>query len=81
MRFLKKVSLGQQLSCVANLTADRGRLWESRAELRDEPGTIYARATCKQVPMSVADMRAAAADFLCDEHTIAARELFPDLIA
>jgi acyl-coenzyme A thioesterase PaaI-like protein len=80
VRFLKKVGLGEQLSCVANLTADRGRLWESRAELRGETGTVYARATCKQVPMSIADMRIAAEDFLCDEHTIAARELFPDLI-
>lgn len=81
VRFLKKASLGQQLSCVANLTADRGRLWESRAELRDVTGVVYVRATCKQVPMSVADMRVAAADFLCDEHTMAARELFPDLTA
>ena len=80
VRFLKKTGLGQRLLCVAHLTADHGRLWESRAELRDEPGTVYARATCKQVPISVADMRAAAEDFLCDEHTIAARELFPDLI-
>ncbi|MGD0016006.1 MAG: PaaI family thioesterase [Verrucomicrobiia bacterium] len=80
VRFLKKVGLEQRLLCVANFVADRGRLWESRAELRDESGTVYVRATCKQVPISVADMRHAAEDFLCDEHTIPARELFPDLI-
>jgi uncharacterized protein (TIGR00369 family) len=47
VRFVSKVIVGQKLTVVARLRADRGRLWESSAELRDEAGTVCARATCK----------------------------------
>jgi len=79
VRFIHKVTVGQKLICVAKLTADRGRLWESAAELRDEQGTVYARATCKQVPMPLAAMKDAALDFLPDPATAEGMKLFAEL--
>ena len=79
VRFLKKASVGQKLTIVATLVADRGRIWESRAELRDEHGTVYARATCRQVPMDVDAMKHAAGDFLPDPATVEGMKLFADL--
>jgi uncharacterized protein (TIGR00369 family) len=79
VRFLHKVAVGQPLICVARLKADRGRLWESEAELRDEQGVVYARATCKQVPMNLAAMKDAAVDFLPDPSTADGQELFAHL--
>lgn len=79
VRFLKKVTVGQKLIVAARFGSDRGRLWESSAELRDEHGTVYARATCKQVPMSHDQMKNAAVDFLPDPATVAGMKLFADL--
>ncbi len=80
VRFLKKITVGQKLVIAARLLSDRGRLWESGAELRDEAGTVYARATCKQVPMSAAEMKHAAVDFLPDPATAESMKLFGDLL-
>ena len=79
VRFLHKVAVGQPLICVARLKVDRGRLWESEAELRDWHGTVYARATCKQVPMNLSAMKDAAVDFLPDPSTTDGMKLFADL--
>ena len=79
VRFLQKVSVGEKYLIVAKLEADRGRLWHSRAELRDAAGKVCAKATCKQIPMDGAAMRHAAVDFLPDPATAAATALFPDL--
>jgi acyl-coenzyme A thioesterase PaaI-like protein len=79
VRFVAKVTVGQKVLCVARLKADRGRLWESEAELRDEAGTVYARATCKQVPMTLEQMKHAAVDFLPDPSTAEGRNLFSNL--
>jgi uncharacterized protein (TIGR00369 family) len=79
VRFVNKVAVGQKLVCIARLKTDRGRLWESEAELRDEQGTVYARATCKQVPMSLESMKDAAVDFLPDPATTDGMKLFADL--
>src|SRR5882724_10837297 len=79
VRFLKKVPVGEKCAIVARLDADHGRLWESSAELRDAAGKVCARATCKQVPMSAADMKFAAGDFQPDPATATAKSLFPDL--
>lgn len=80
VRFMKKVSVGDKLTVVAAFVADKGRLWESRAELRKEDGTVCARATCKQMPMSADEMKFAAGDFLSDPQTAWAVELFPGLL-
>lgn len=79
VRFVDKVAVGQKLVCVARLKADRGRLWESEAELRDERGKVYVRATCKQVPMNTELMKDAALDFLPDPDTAEGQKLFEGL--
>jgi acyl-coenzyme A thioesterase PaaI-like protein len=79
VRFVNKVAVCQKLVCVARLKTDRGRLWESAAELRDDQGTVYARATCKQMPMNLASMKDAAVDFLPDPATVDGMKLFADL--
>ena len=79
VRFVNKVAVGQKLTVVARLRADRGRLWESTAELRDAQGKRCAQATCKQIPMKVEDMKDAAVDFLSDPATSEGRKLFASL--
>jgi acyl-coenzyme A thioesterase PaaI-like protein len=79
VRFLQKVSVGEKYLIVAKLDADRRRVWESSAELRDATGAVCARATCKQMPMGAAAARHAAEDFLPDEQTVAVKLLFPEL--
>jgi uncharacterized protein (TIGR00369 family) len=79
VRFLQKVSAGKKYLIIAKLDADRGRIWQSRAELQDAAGKVCARATCKQIPMNVAAMKHAAVDFLPDPSTAEAIKLFPDL--
>ena len=34
------------------MTTDRGRVWETRGEIVDEQGTVYARGTGKYRPLS-----------------------------
>ena len=46
---------------------------------RYEQGTIYATATCKQIPMNADQMKHVAADFLPDAATVPVGELFPDV--
>ncbi len=79
VRFLHKVSIGHRYRIVAKLEADRGRLWESSAELRDAAAKVCARATCKQIPMDAAAMRHAAEDFLPDPATAEGMRLFAGL--
>ena len=76
VRFVNKVMVGQKLTIVARLNHDRKRVWESSAELRDEAGTVYARATCKQIPMTLEEMKQAAVDFLPDAATLEGMKLF-----
>jgi acyl-coenzyme A thioesterase PaaI-like protein len=78
VRFVNKVVVGQKLTVVARLRADRGRLWESSAELRDEAGIVRARATCKQIPMTLEEMKHAAVDFLPDAATSEGMQLFAE---
>jgi acyl-coenzyme A thioesterase PaaI-like protein len=80
VRFLQKVSVGEKYLIVAKLDADRGRLWQSSAELRDSAGKVCAKATCKQMPIDVSAMKHAAVDFLPDPATAEAIKLFPDLV-
>jgi acyl-coenzyme A thioesterase PaaI-like protein len=79
VRFITKVSVGQPMLAVARLKTDRGRLWESEAELRDAHGNVCVRATCKQIPMDPAAIQDAALDFLPDPSTAAGASLFSTL--
>lgn len=76
VRFIRKVTVGQPLLIVAKFVADRRRVWESSAELRDAAGASLATSTCKQVPVDGPFMRHAAEDFLPDPATAAALKLF-----
>jgi uncharacterized protein (TIGR00369 family) len=51
-RFLKPAPLGVKLTVCGRMTADRGRIWETEGEVRDDEGTVYARAWGKYVPMT-----------------------------
>jgi uncharacterized protein (TIGR00369 family) len=53
VRFLKPVPIGKPLIIRGQMTADRRRLWETRGEIRDEDGQLYARGTGKYYPLSV----------------------------
>ncbi len=79
VRFVSKVAVGQKLTVVARLRADRGRLWESSAEMRDAQGKVCVHATCKQIPMNAEAMKDAAVDFLPDPATNEGRKLFAGL--
>jgi acyl-coenzyme A thioesterase PaaI-like protein len=79
VRFVNRVTVGQKLTIMARLKLNRGRLWESSAELRDGDGTVCARATCKQIPMTVEEMKQAAVDFLPDAATSEGMKLFGEL--
>jgi uncharacterized protein (TIGR00369 family) len=79
VRFVSKVSVGQALTVVARLQADRGRLWMSSAELLDRQGKVCVHATCKQIPMDQESMKDAAVDFLRDPSTNEGLKLFADL--
>ncbi|MEI6084077.1 MAG: PaaI family thioesterase [Verrucomicrobiota bacterium] len=81
VRFSRKVAVGEKYLIVAKLDADRVRVWESSAELRNAAGKVCARATCKQMPIDTAAMKHAAVDFLPDPETVTATALFPDLLA
>lgn len=76
VRFVSKVAVGQKLTVVARLRADRGRLWESSAELRDAEDKVCVHATCKQIPMDPEAMKDAAIDFLPDPATDGGLKLF-----
>ena len=76
VRFIRKVTVGQPLLVVARFVADRRRVWESSADLRDATGGVLATATCKQVPVDGPFMRHAAEDFLPDPATAEALKLF-----
>jgi len=78
VRFVKKVVVRQKLLVIARLKLDRGRVWESSAELRNEAGAVCAHATCKQMPMTLEQMKDAAMDFLPDPDTTEAMRLFGD---
>ncbi len=80
VRFVRKVAVGQPVLLVAKFVADRRRVWESSAELRDAAGVVLAIATCKQMPLDVPAMRHAAEDFLPDQTTAEAMKLFAGIL-
>lgn len=52
VRFVRPAPIGAPLQVRAEVTADRGRLWDTRGEIRDEAGAVIARATGKYFPLS-----------------------------
>jgi uncharacterized protein (TIGR00369 family) len=58
IRYLKPLPIGQPVRVWGEMTADRGRLCETRGEIVDEAGTVYARGTGKYSPLTEEQTRA-----------------------
>jgi uncharacterized protein (TIGR00369 family) len=54
IRYLKPLPIGQPVTVRGEMTTDRGRVWETRGEIVDETGTVYARGTGKYLPLTEA---------------------------
>lgn len=67
MRFFKPVRPGMELVAQGEVTAvRRARLFETKAELRDAQGTVYAAATGKYLPIQGDVLGAMLSDFAED---------------
>ena len=67
VRYLRPVRPHEPVTATAELTADRrGRLFETKAELRDAAGTVLATATGKYLPLKDTDAAGMATDFVGD---------------
>ncbi len=67
VRFLQPVAPNQPVVASAELVADRrGRVFEAKAELRDDAGRVLATATGKYLPIKGADTADMATDFVDD---------------
>jgi len=67
VRFVNSVPPNQPTLATAEMVADRrGRLFQARAELRDERGTLLASATGKYLPVGAEEAAAMAGDMLGD---------------
>jgi uncharacterized protein (TIGR00369 family) len=58
VRFLRPAPIGASLAVRGEMTADRGRLWEARAEIRDGTDAVIARGAGKYFPLSEEETRA-----------------------
>ena len=67
VRYVQPVPPHRPLVATAELVANRrGRLFETKAELRDESGVLLATATGKYVPLKAATAATMATDFVGD---------------
>ncbi len=67
VRYLQPARPHQPIVATAELVADRrGRLFEARAEMRDEAGVALATATGKYLPLKAAEAAGMAVDFVGD---------------
>ncbi len=67
VRYLQPVRPGQPLVATAELVTNRrGRLFEARAELKDQAGIMLASATGKYLPLKDTDAASMSNDFLGD---------------
>lgn len=67
VRFLHPVRPAQTTIATAELTANRrGRIFETRAELRDETGVALATATGKYLPVKSTEAEPLVTDFVGD---------------
>lgn len=67
VRYLQPVRPGQKLFASAELASNRrGRVFEASGELKDESGTVLAKATGKYLPLKDEEAAGMATDFLGD---------------
>jgi len=52
VRYLKPLPIGLKVTVRGEMTADRGRIWETQGEIVDDGGTVYARGTGKYRPLT-----------------------------
>jgi uncharacterized protein (TIGR00369 family) len=65
VRYLHPVTPGQQLVASAELVSNRrGRIFDAKAEMKDELGKVLATATGKYLPLKDEDAAGMTADFL-----------------
>jgi uncharacterized protein (TIGR00369 family) len=66
VRFLRPVQPGHDLVAIAELISDRrGRIFEAKAELKNEAGEIFATAQGKYLPVKEAELTEMTDDFVC----------------
>jgi uncharacterized protein (TIGR00369 family) len=67
VRYLHPVRPGQQLMATAELVSNRrNRLFEAKAELKDQAGTVLASANGKYWPLKATEAASMGADFVGD---------------
>jgi uncharacterized protein (TIGR00369 family) len=66
VRFLGPIQPDMEYAAIAELVADRRRLFEAKAELRNEAGQALAIATGKYIPVPNTDLTEMATDFVDD---------------
>ncbi len=67
VRFLKSLQPGEEVLAVAELVTNRrNKMFEAKAELKNNAGEILASATGKYLPIKKADAISMAADFVDD---------------
>jgi uncharacterized protein (TIGR00369 family) len=66
VRFLNPLKPNEQVTAIAELVADRKRIFEPKAELRNAAGMVFATATGKYLPIKDVDAAEFAADFVGD---------------
>jgi uncharacterized protein (TIGR00369 family) len=67
VRYLHQIRPGQTIVATAELVANRrNRLFEAKAELKDEPGTVLATATGKYLALKDKDAIGMSTDFIGD---------------
>jgi acyl-coenzyme A thioesterase PaaI-like protein len=64
VRFLHPLMPGHEMILVGELSQDRRKLFEAKAELRDFSGKVYASSTGKYLPIKEADAANMATDFV-----------------
>jgi acyl-coenzyme A thioesterase PaaI-like protein len=71
VRFLQTIRPGESITAVGQLVANRrGRLFETKGELRNGDGIVVATASGKYLPIKPALAAELAADFVGDPKTI-----------
>jgi len=64
VRYQRPAVPGCVLTAEAELVTDRRRVFEAKAEVRDEAGAVLAQATGKYMPIREADMAALQEDMI-----------------
>jgi uncharacterized protein (TIGR00369 family) len=71
VRFLKPLQPGEKVTATAELAANkRNKIFEAKADLRNQAGKLLASATGKYLPVKTADLTGMATDFVGDPRAL-----------